>query len=119
MAGQGTMRDAVRRLDRAVRSFAASRGWGPGDYRAYVWVDETWGQINLLLVVKSLPGKDPEVAWLAVIDYLDSDLKDDPALRDALHLSLRTFENVSEGGIYSIGESFVPIEEWVSPSATA
>ena len=42
-----------------------------------------------------------------------------PALRDALHLSLRTFENVSEGGIYSIGESFVPIEAWVSPSATA
>lgn len=119
MAGQDSVRQAVRRLDAAVRSFAARHGWGPGDYRAYVQVNETWGYIHLLLAAKAFPGKTPEEQWLAVLDHLDAELKDDRLLFDALHLTLRTFDQIAEGGLYAVGEQFVPIGELVAPAPAA
>ena len=101
-----------------MRDFAAENGWQPGDYRLYVWVNETplAATINLLLVARSFPGKTYFERWDRVLGYLEDRLKDDPAIRQMLHLVIRTFDQTAEGGLYAIGDQFVPIEEYLTPT---
>lgn len=118
MAGQNSIRQSIRRLDGIIRSYAVKHGWKAADYQVYVHINETWGNIQLLIAAKHFPGKTPEDQWVAVLEYLESELKNDRPLLDALHLPLQTFDQVAEGGLYAIGEQFVPIGEFIASAST-
>lgn len=87
MAGQGTVKQALRRLDNAIRSFAVKAGWATGDYQVYAQVNESWGYIHLLIVSNAFPGSVLEDQWLAGLSHLERELKDDRPLFEALHLT--------------------------------
>src|SRR5947209_3805148 len=102
MAWQTTMRPFIRRVARAFHNYARTQGWAPGDYRVFINIDEEWGQVNVILVAKAFPIADDFEQWYAVLKFVQKDLKDEPHFRKALHLVLRTFAQVEEGGTYSI-----------------
>ena len=114
MAGEtATMKRAIRRVAGIVRKYAAAQGWQSGDFQIYIRANEDWGQIYIILVARAFPGKDYYDQWESVMQFLEKELKDDRPLRQALHLVLRTFDQVAEGGIYSIPESYEEVEEFL------
>lgn len=113
MASQTVINHMMRRLAQAFQAYAANEGWQPEDYRVFVYFNEDWGAIHLILVAKEFPREQWQDRWLHVVEFLDKELKDDPPLRDALHLVVRTFDEVAEGGLYSIGENFQDINDFL------
>src|SRR5712691_5032182 len=99
MAIEAAMKQAVRRIARALRAYASAQGWQPDDYRIFLRLNELWGQIHAIVVAKAFPGKDMEEGWLSVIEFLEKELKDDPPLLVAFHLVVHTFDQVAEGGL--------------------
>lgn len=110
MAIQAAMIYAVQHVVEAFQKYAGTQGWGPGDYRMFVRASEEWGHIHVILVAKAFPGKSKHDQWLSVLDFIERELKDEPALRAGFHLTLRTFDQVKEGGLYSIGPDFVDVD---------
>ena len=119
MAGQGAVKNALRRLDAAMRSFASAHGWGPDDYRVYVHVNESWAYLLLIVTARSFPGDDRHAQWELVLDHLEAALPRRESPFISLSLNLRTFDQVAEGGMYAIRDPFTPIEEWVGPVPAA
>lgn len=111
MALEATMKHAIRRIASALERYASAQGWRPGDYRVYIRPNEEWGQIHLIVVARAFPQNDLDAQWLSAVEFLDKELKDDPALRDSLHLVLRTFAQVAEGGLYAIGPGYEDVDE--------
>ncbi len=105
------MRRAVRRIAQAFRDFAASQGWGPDDYRLLFSVNEDWGQVQVIFVAAAFPGSDEDERWMKVYEFVEKNLKDEPSLWNALHFTLRTFDQLAEGGLYSIAPGFVDVED--------
>lgn len=119
MAIETTMKYAVRRIAQAFQKYTSTLNWSPSDYQLFVRFNEEWGQIHLILVAKAFPQKKPEDQWLSVKEFLRKEFKDDPALRDALHLVLLTFDQVAEGGLYSIGPDFEDINDLLTSRPAA
>ncbi|MBI1914217.1 MAG: hypothetical protein HYS12_05700 [Planctomycetes bacterium] len=105
------MKRAIRRVVQLLQRYATVHGWQPGEYRIFIRANEEWGYIVIILVAKAFPGKDEFEQWESVIDFLEKELKDDRPLFEALSLNLRTFDQVAEGGLYAIGDSYEEAEE--------
>src|SRR5205823_4591383 len=105
------MKRALRRVIQLLRRYATAHGWQPGEYRIFLRANEEWGYIKIILVAKTFPGKDEFEQWESIIDFLEKELKDDRPLFEALGLNLRTFDQVAEGGLNAIGDSYEEAEE--------
>jgi len=119
MALQAEMKRAIRKVARILQRYAAAQGWRPGEYRIYFRPNEEWGYIKIILVAKGFPGKDEFEQWESVINLLEKELKDDRPLFEALGLNLRTFDQVAEGGIYAIPDSYEEVEDLLGSRLTA
>ena len=117
MALPATLRHAVQRLAQVFQDYATTQGWRPDGYRVFVRLKPKWGRIHIILVAKSFPGKGPGDQWLSVRDFLEEKLRDEPGLLESLNLSLRTFDQVAEGGIYAIGPPFMDIQDLLTSGA--
>ncbi len=118
MAIDSRMIPAVRRVVQAFRRFAQKQGWARDDYRILVDTNPDWGRIHVLFLAKSFPNGavDHGDDWLTVFDFVEKDLeKDAPDLVDAINLVLRTFDQVNEGGLYSISPEYIDLDEMLIP----
>ena len=105
------MKRAIRRVVQLLQRYATAHGWHPGEYQIFIRSNEEWGRIEVILVAREFPGKDEFEQWESVIDFLEKELKDDRPLFEALHLNLRTFDQVAEGGLYAIGSGYEEVED--------
>jgi hypothetical protein len=117
MALEAAMRQAVRRVAQSFHRYAESQGWTKDDYQVWVEPNPEWGRLHVILVARAFPGRFIEDHWLSVIDFLDKDLKDEPELLEALNLTLRTFDQVKEGGIYSLSPNYFNVDDLVAGGA--
>ncbi|CAN5853996.1 hypothetical protein BH23PLA1_BH23PLA1_29200 [soil metagenome] len=111
MAIEAAMKPAVRRVAQVFKKYAVSEGWRQGDYRILVDVNPDWGRIHVIFVARDFPGRDIEDSWISMLDFIDRELKVEPDLAEAINLSLRTFDEVDQGGIYELPPSYVDADE--------
>jgi len=111
MALETVKRNLVRRVVGAFRDYAASQGWRPEDYRIYVWPNLDWFSVHVILAVKSLPERNAEDSTFAAIDFVHDKLKDDPDLARSIGLTVRTFDQIEQGGLYGIAPDFVEADD--------
>jgi hypothetical protein len=67
------------------------------------------------VAARSFPQPDPDDAWLPLLHFLQEKLKDEPELIDSLHLVVRRFDQIKEGGIYAIGPGYTEINDLLAP----
>ena len=119
MVSETVKKRAIRSLVQALQKYAESQGWQSEDYRIFYWGNWDWGKIHLILVARAFPGRY-EDQWLTISEYLKKELKDEPVLRKAFNLELRTFDQVEEGGLYAIHPDYEDADEFlVKPSLGA
>ncbi len=105
------MKNAVGRIAVAFHQYATKQGWKADDYRILVEVKPEWGRIHVVFVAREFPGTHPEDQWLSVIEFLDATLADSPELLESLNLTLRTFDQVQQGGLYSLSPDYIDVDE--------
>jgi len=116
MALEATMKYGLKRIAEALRAYAADQGWEPGDYRVYVHLRPDLPRFLVILVARVFRAPEP---WFDVLEFLHKKLRDEPVLARSISLSVRTFEQVAEGGIYTITPSFVEINELLAGELVA
>jgi hypothetical protein len=119
MVIETALRHSLRRLAEAFRRYASTQHWGPDDYQVFVRPNLDWGAIHLILVAKGFSGDHAGDPWLAVRQFLEKELKDDPSLFETLHLVVRTYDQVKEGGTYRIPSSYEDINDLLSGGLTS
>ncbi len=113
MALEAAVRQTIRWVTRAFGQFAADQGWKPGDYQVFVDINEDWGKVHVILAARDFPGQTHREKWQYVMDYLLRNFgEEEPLLLQALGLILRTFDQIEEGGIYSINPQFVDVHDY-------
>ncbi len=103
------MRRAEARIIGAIKQYASSRNWTPPDYRAFYRINERTGRVHVFIVARDFPGSKTEEKWSGVREALERALGPDSGVSDSIHLSLRTFEEFDQGGIYSPSSDFEEI----------
>jgi hypothetical protein len=114
MALEPTMKYAVRRIAEAFRAYAAAQEWRHDEYRILVEVNKDWGRIHVVFVAPRFQGVHPEDNWRSVIEFLDSFLINEPKLLESMNLTLRTFDQVQRGGLYSLSPNYVDADELIA-----
>jgi hypothetical protein len=100
------MKMAVRRLADVLGAYARREGWWPLAFRLYYRADGKWGKIHFIFVSDGFEGRNETESYRSIMDYVRMRIHDDQDLVGALGLVLRSFKQMSEGGIYSIGRSY-------------
>jgi hypothetical protein len=121
MASSATVstKTALSRIADALKHFAKDRGWRPEDYEILFRVLEQWGKISVLLIAKDFGGLSNREIWDQLFDYMEKELKHGPDIGFSLGLSVRERKQVEQGGMYSIPEEYVSVEELLpSPTLT-
>jgi hypothetical protein len=111
MAVETEMKRVLRPVIQAFREYAAAQGWGPGDYKLYLRPNLEWGYIKVILVARRFPSQDPHENYNAVTDFIEERLKDEPHLKSATGVVLRTFDEVARGGLYQIPPSYFDADD--------
>ena len=111
MAVEITMIRAARRIATALAQYASDHGLGRNDYEIYFWFNVDWDRINVIFVAKDFPGTSYYDKWLAVDEHLGRALHDDPSLVRAITMSIRTIDEVNQGGLYAISRDFIESRE--------
>jgi hypothetical protein len=116
MANDVVIMRAVRKMARLLSEYAASQGWQDDQYKLYFLPDPE-GADMFIIVVGPFPPDDDEheeqrfEAWNQIKDFLEQQLHDEPRLRHAYNLVLRTPEEVAEGGHYAIKPEYIEAHE--------
>ena len=110
MALSPNMKRAVRRLANILGAYARKQGWWPLDFRLYYQTNEEWGKIRFVFVSDGFEGRNYDESYRSVMDYVGERLQDDPELIGALGLTLQSFKQLSEGGLYSIDQSYSAVK---------
>jgi hypothetical protein len=119
MALDPVTRTTVKKIANAFREYAATQGWSPQDYQIFIRINPDWGQVHVLFVAKTFPDPDTNRQWMNMMKGIEGPLPDIMENLASLDLTLRTFDQVNEGGIYSIGTQFVDIDEVLAGGAVA
>jgi hypothetical protein len=111
MAIEATVKRAVRRVIRAFEDYAATQGWGPGDYEIYVRPNLDWNAIHAVLAARAFPSSDYHQNYDAIHDFVKERLKDEPFLRDALGFALVTIDDLDNTGLGGIRSKYLTAED--------
>jgi hypothetical protein len=104
------MKPVLQRIATAIRNYASRQGWGAESYRVFAHLSLGWGRFHILVVLKGVPESSLDNQRLALLHYLRLELDD---LVESLDLTLRTEEQVKQGGIYAIGAEFEDIDDLI------
>jgi len=74
-------------------------------------VSQEWGLIRAFFVVKDFEGLSEQDMWGQVWDYLEKSMKSGPDTGYSIGLLVRSWDQVKQGGLYSIPVDFVEEEE--------
>ena len=119
MALNSTLRSALTRISKALHEFASQRGWNSGEFKVLFHVSQKWRRIRVFFIVKDFGNLSEQEMWVQVWDHLEASLASGPDLIYNVGLSVRTWEQVNQGGMYSIPLGYVDEEELlVTPSLT-
>jgi hypothetical protein len=111
MIVEATMKPILRRAIQVFRDYAQSQGWGPDEYRIYLRPNLEWLKVSFVLVAKAFPSQDYHENYLAIDQFVKKELKDDPSLRRMIGFSLLTFDQVAQGGAYSIPSTYFDADD--------
>jgi hypothetical protein len=111
--------EAVRRIADALNKFAKERGWSAADYQIYIRVNEEWRRIRVTFVARDFGTKSTTEMWEMVHDFLEKELASGPDLGFSIGLSTRDFDQVAQGGIYSIPEGYTELADYLVPGPTS
>jgi hypothetical protein len=115
-----TLRSALTRISKALNEFASETGWKSGEYRILFALNQKkWGLIRVFFVVKDFEGLSEQDMWGRVWDNLEKSLKSGPDIGYSIGLSVHTWDQVKEGGIYSIPDDYADEEEFVNTTSRA
>ena len=116
MAGQGTVKQGLKRIDAVIHAFAAIHGWRPGDYRVLRRFNVDWDYIHLRVQAKHFPGKTASEQWNILYDYLDEHLKGKGPRFSTISLSLGILDPTDETEQF-FSETYIPLDELIVPGA--
>ncbi|MEJ7639667.1 MAG: hypothetical protein WKF75_17255 [Singulisphaera sp.] len=112
MALESEVRQTLRWITQAFDRFAADCGWKSGEYQVLVRINQDWGRVHVILAAKEFPGGTEQEKWQKVMDYLVQKFgQDEPGRLQSISLSIRTFDEIEEGGIYSISQKFMNVHD--------
>jgi hypothetical protein len=112
MALEPALRRTVEWIAQAFREYAADHNWDRRGYRILVRVNPDWGRVHVILAAKEFPGGSPQEQWSSVMDYLAEKFKDsDPQLTNSVSLTLMSFDEIEQGGIYALSPQFVDVDD--------
>ncbi len=122
------LRAAVRRVAGVLHQYASSKNWrfaryrdfSKGDYYIEIIVNEEWLRFDVTFVAKAFRKQGLSAEFNEVQDWIETELKDDPSLAEAVDLVLRSPEEFDARGFsesLSGGHGDVPIDEEVIQSA--
>jgi Flavin containing amine oxidoreductase len=117
MALGPALRMKLTHIAKALKDFASEQGWGPGEYKILFRVLKTWGKISVYFVVKDFGGLSEREMWERVWDHLKKSLASEGDAGYSVGLSVHDWEQVNQGGTYSIPKSYIDEEELL-PSAS-
>jgi hypothetical protein len=119
MALSTTLRSALTRISKALNEFASDKEWTAGDFKILFTVSQRWGRIRVFLIVKEFGGLSEQEMWVQVYDYLEKSLSSGPDIGYSIGLSVRSWDQVKQGGMYSIPDSYVDEEELLNTTSRA
>lgn len=112
MALGPTLRSTLTRIAKAIHEFASQTGWKAAEYKILFALNQkNWGLIRVFFVVKDFEGSSERDMWGRVWDHLEKSLKSGPEIGYSIGLSVHSWDQVKEGGIYSIPLNYVEEEE--------
>jgi hypothetical protein len=118
MALGPALRTKLTSIAKALKNFASEQGWGPGEYKILFRVLEKWGKINVYFIVKDFAGSSERDMWERAWNHLQTSLASDADSGYSVGLSVHDWDQVNQGGIYSIPKSYIEEEELL-PSSRA
>jgi hypothetical protein len=101
----------MTRISRALKDFAAEKGWKPAEYQILFRNLEQWGRISVFFIAESFSGLTNKEMWSQVFDHLKRSLNEHGDIGFSVGLSVREKKQVAQGGMYSIPVGFVSEEE--------
>jgi hypothetical protein len=108
-------RQAMRRITKALKDFAAKKGWEPEDCQILFRNLEEWGRISVFFIVESFSGLSHKDMWAQVFDYLEQSLNQSGAFGFSVGITVRERQQVEQGGMYSIPDGFMDEEDLFHP----
>jgi hypothetical protein len=119
MALRTILRSALTRISKALNEFASETGWKAGEYKILFAVNQKWGRIRVFFVVKDFEGLSEQDMWGRVWDHLEKSLKSGPDIGYSVGLSVHSWDQVKQGGTYSIPPDYVDEEELLPTTSLA
>jgi hypothetical protein len=101
MAHDPEVKRLARKVRDLLRSYAQQQSWPDQDYQIFMRA-RRGGILHVLLVARALNGQTGFESWNHAWEYLRKALCDQPGAIDRLQLGVRSFDQVSEGGLYAI-----------------
>jgi len=117
MALGPALRTKLASIASALKDFASEQGWAPDEYKILFRVIKTWGKISVYFIVKDFGGLSEREMWERIWDHLKRSLPVAAAPEYSVGLSVHDWEQVNQGGIYSIPKSYIDEQELL-PSVT-
>src|SRR5512135_3310632 len=111
MTQRSALKRWIRTLAAALQAFATEKGWKPDEYHVYVRVNKSAGRIHCILEAPGFEGIGDFERYVEVRSYLESRLRDDSDLFQALGLVVRIPRQIEEGGLDEIGPEYTEVRK--------
>ena len=103
-------RMAVRRIAQALHEFAQEQGWKPAEYQIFFRIREEWGRITMIFIIKGYNGMSEREMWGRIHDRLERSLIAGTDIGFSFGLSVRSQEQVDQGGMYAVPDGYLEEE---------
>jgi len=119
MASEPTLREFAEQISRVVREYADTHGWPADSYRLYLRFNEKWDTAHVMLVSGNFDERKNRDTWKEIMNFLKKELFSFMKYFIMFNLTLRSFDQINEGGIYAFGPEFVPVEDFLATRPVA
>jgi hypothetical protein len=112
MAHEANLREIAESVDRAFKEHADATGWPSQQYRIYLKYNPEWNYIHIIVAADQFPGGgEIRDQARATAKFMDEKLDDILKNVSDMRLTLRTFSQIDEGGIYAISPEFIDVKD--------
>jgi hypothetical protein len=119
MALGTTMKSAIKRVANPLVDFASQEGWKPDEYQVLFHQSSRWGRIRVFFIAKNFGGLSRQDMWARVSDHLEKEIAKGPDIGYSLGLSVRDWDQVNQGGAYSVPPGYIDYRELLMTPSVA
>ena len=101
----------MQQLARALDEYAESQKWRTDEYQIFMRIDPEWELIQVVFISEHFAGEVTREHWPAITRHLDRKLPNIMGSAMSINLTLRTPQQIEEGGIYGLGHDFIDVRE--------